>query len=168
MYEPCSHGHCLVYNICLPTVVYCLPYFLPRVPHSSPALFARGDVWNFVFPISYRAHARPPSPPPPSSLHLGSIYAPKPVLHCLHAQGSNPICHCVPCARRRSPPFSLCMLGHMFPIPRARYVAHSQGGQGRVREAGVAHLFAAQAPAPRAIKTALYSESPDRSPDRQI
>ena len=69
MYEPCSHGHCLVYNICLPTVVYCLPYFLPRVPHSSPALFARGDVWNFVFPISYRAHARPPTPRPPSSLH---------------------------------------------------------------------------------------------------
>ena len=32
-------------------------------------------MWNFVLPISYRAHARPTSPPPPFSLHLDRFYS---------------------------------------------------------------------------------------------
>ena len=76
---------------------------------------------------------------------------------------------------RRSPPFFLCMFGHMLYVPRMHYLVHSEGVEGPVRETRLAHPLAAQAPAAGAIKTQAPGRRercidlpPDRSPDAQI
>ena len=76
-------------------------------------------MWNFVLPISYRAHARPTSPPPPFSLHLDRFYSSVLILSFEYISPRVRNCSVRVCTVQTRIPSLPCALPHPLDWPRA-------------------------------------------------
>ena len=76
-------------------------------------------MWNFVLPISYRAHARPTSPPTPFSLHLDRFYSSVLILSFEYISPRVRNCSVRVCTVQTRIPSLPCVLPHPLDWPRA-------------------------------------------------